>query len=136
MRSRNLVATAGIVVLGAVCASAAFFEGAVDEVTVSPWWVAAAIGGIAGVVIAILRPWSYYRDNSARAWAAFIAVVAIALLGGRFFVEAGLELRPLGWFMAHVAIICGALIADGVAADVRALLRQRNRAPSARVVRR
>jgi hypothetical protein len=61
-------------------------------------------------------------------------MIAIALLGARFFVRAGPELGPLVWFIGSGAVICGALIASAVAADVRQLWHQRERQPTARIV--
>jgi hypothetical protein len=122
-------------VLAVVCASAAFLGSASDDGLVSPWLVTGVIAAIDVLVIAILRPWSYRRETSGRAWAGFIAVVSIALLGARFITGAHVGLEPLGWFMAHIAIICGALIADSVAADLRELSRHRHDTPGARIVR-
>lgn len=133
-------------VLSAVATAAVFLEIAAHGSSTVVWvhhtrhaagagLITSVLVGATAVTLAILRPWSYSRDHAARAWAAIIALVVIALFGVRFLGHAGPELAPLAWWMILVGGMCAALVVQALAGDLRQLRRPGRDAPRARLLR-
>ena len=137
------LASVGLLTLSTVATTAVFLEIAAHGSSTVLWFhgsrhlagvglITSAIIGLTAVMFAILRPWSYPRDESSRAWAALIALVVAGLFGVRFLGRAGPELAPLVWWMLLVAGMCAALVVDSLAGELQ---RARQASPRARLVR-